>query len=342
MDEKDKVKQPDSEADLSAVQDRVRALTQALVQAEHLPEAFVDTVMEFYLPLASDIARRQRSLSRPLVVGINGAQGTGKSTLALFLQHILTQCFACPCARFSLDDLYLTRSERIRLGQQVHPLLVTRGVPGTHDLVLGNQVIDQLMAAGVNDTTPIPAFDKACDDRAPRAQWPVHEGATNVVLFEGWCVGARAEADSKTLMSPLNSLEANEDSDGRWRHYVNQQLREGYAAFFGRLDMLIMLEAPSMDCVLTWRTLQERKLASKTAGAPNEGGSNAEAPALDSQGSEQSQRLMTDSELLRFIMHYERLTRAMLSEMPGRADVVVGIAEDHRIRGLKWKEMPHG
>ena len=93
---------------------------------------------------------------------------------------------------------------------------------------------------------------------------------------------------------------------------VNNQLKENYKSLFARLDLLVMLKVPSFDKVYQWRTLQEEKLRIKTQGQKN-------------------LRVMSDEELVRFISHYERLTRHMLEEMPSRVDVLFTVSDDHRI-----------
>lgn len=238
-------------------------------------------------------AAAQAHPGRPIVVGICGAQGSGKSTLAAAL-----------CARLeatvtlSLDDLYRTRAERERLARDVHPLLRTRGVPGTHDVGLGLATLDGI-AAGMD--TPLPRFSKAIDDRLPAAEWPVAPAGTRVVVMEGWCVGARPQPDVE-LIAPVNDLERRHDAAGVWRRYVNAALAGDYQTLFARLDLLILLAAPDFDTVLTWRLEQEHAL--KRSGATGDG-------------------VMDDAAVSTFVSHYERLTRHILAEMPGRCDLVV-------------------
>ena len=236
---------------------------------------------------------------------------------------MLSQGLDRPCVRFSLDDIYLTRAQRQSLATEVHPLLLTRGVPGTHDIDLGMGLLDQLLAAGEDDNVPIPAFDKAIDDRAPQESWPRHRGPVSVILLEGWCVAALPETDLDVLRQPINTLEQLEDPDGHWRQYVNQHLATDYKELFERLDLLVMLKAPSMECILEWRTLQEQKLANRIGLHQNSAG---------------ELKIMTPEQIKRFIMHYERLTRAMLAEMPARADVLFDIDAQHRITGVKYRD----
>ncbi|SFM15861.1 hypothetical protein [Marinobacter zhejiangensis] len=303
-------------------------LIDSLIQQEHLPDTYRQTVADVVLPLARDLSQQAGKAAYPLLVGINGAQGTGKSTLSLFLSELLTKAFDCPCARFSLDDIYLTLAEREHLAETIHPLLRTRGVPGTHDLLLGQQVIEQLRSVKAGEHVAIPAFDKASDDRFPHSRWAVVEGPFKVILLEGWCLGAVAEREPDSLDTPINTLEKDEDADGAWRRFVNDRLATDYRDFFGQLDVLIMLKAPSMACVVEWRTLQERKLAQHRNGAPKRGAMESVPP----------NRIMSDQQVQRFIMHYERITRATLAEMPDRADVVIAVGGDHGLAAPVYRE----
>jgi len=273
----------------------------ALIAAEELPEDYRDVVEQHWRPLADDLARRAGA-KRPLIVGINGAQGSGKSTLCRFLEVLLAEQ-GLSAATLSLDDLYLTRAERQQLARDVHPLLATRGVPGTHDIALGTALLDGL-AAG--EPVALPRFDKAADDRAARTR-PV-EARVDVVLFEGWCVGT-APQPQEALAEPINQLEREEDADGTWRRAVNHRLATDYAALFDRLDLLVMLRVTGFESVRANRQLQEQKLARHSPS----GAGVMDAAALD-----------------RFLMHYERLTRWMLEEMPARADILFPIGPEQR------------
>ncbi|WP_132385764.1 kinase [Novosphingobium sp. PhB165] len=241
---------------------------------------------------------------RPVVIGICGAQGSGKSTLA---EAVRRQCGAegLASAVLSLDDLYLTHAERQALSREVHPLLATRGVPGTHDIKLGLDVLDALESGG---PAALPRFDKARDDRAPERNWPIVAPGCEVLVLEGWCVGAFPQRTSE-LTDPVNALEAEEDPDGRWRRWVNDMLGDSYQRLFARMDRLVLLAAPGFEVVQRWRAEQERDLA----GHPAPGS-----------------KVMTEAEIARFIAHYERITRLILAEMPARADLVIRLDEARR------------
>jgi D-glycerate 3-kinase len=220
----------------------------------------------------------------------------------------------------SLDDLYLTLAQRENLGRTVHPLLRTRGVPGTHDAGLGMALIDVLTDRSGAEVS-LPQFDKAEDDRAAAQTWPRVRAPIDVVLLEGWCVGAAPQPDA-SLVQPINALERERDEDGRWRRQVNAQLKGDYARLFARIDLLALLQAPSFDVVFGWRALQEKKLAERVARSRVAGS-----------------RVMSDEEIGAFLMHYQRLTEWILHEMPGRADVVMPLDPDHRITGVRFREV---
>lgn len=241
------------------------------------------------------------AIDRPLILGLCGAQGSGKSTLATGLQTQM-EAEGRRTAILSLDDLYLSGAARAQLAAAVHPLFSTRGVPGTHDAVRGIAILD---AAKAGETLLLPRFDKGRDE--PFAQDEA-AGPVDLLIFEGWCVGARPQAES-ALAAPVNALERCEDPDAVWRRHVNRQLWGIYAELFARIDRLVLLAAPDFGVVRDWRGQQEEALwASKASGA------------------------MDAAQLDRFVRHYERLTRHILAEMPGRADLTLSLDHNRQPR----------
>ncbi len=222
-----------------------------LIAAEGLPPEFVDIVGAVIRPLARRIASDHARLARPMVVGLCGSQGSGKSTFALFLATLLEMA-ELSSAVLSLDDLYFTSAERRQLAARRHALLVTRGPPGTHDVALGLRTLEAL--AGSSGPVALPRFDKALDTRAAAISWPKVQAPVDVVLFEGWFVGARPQLEDD-LAWPINLLEHEEDRDGAWRGGINGDLAAGYQALFERLDLLVLLKAPDFEHVQAWRTL---------------------------------------------------------------------------------------
>lgn len=287
----------------------------ALIIRERLPVSYAAVVDRWWRPLAATIAEWRSAAGSPLVIGVNGAQGSGKSTLCAFLEHALLPDLGLSAVTLSLDDLYLTHDARLALARTVHPLLATRGVPGTHDVALGGAILDALRRG---ESVALPRFSKALDDRLPPEQWVTTPAAADVILFEGWCIGAKPEA-ADALIQPVNGLEAEEDPDGIWRRYVNDRLAGDYAHLFARLDRLVMLRPPSFDLVVDNRLLQERKLRDRQ---------------------EPGGRTMSDDGVRRFVSHYERLTRHMFRTLPDTADILVTLDARQDVAGIEGLAPP--
>jgi D-glycerate 3-kinase len=272
-------------------------------------DELVDTVCA---PIASAIATRVDRSNRCLIVGVSGAQGTGKSTVAGLVRVLLADGFGVRTTVVSLDDYYLPKAARENLARSEHPLLGTRGVPGTHEVVALQAALRQMRDAAPGESIQLLQFSKADDDRR-RATRSV-EGPFDVVLFEGWCVGAHAEQDA-ALIEPINALERDEDPDGRFRRFVNAQLQHAYAALWAELDMLVFLAAPDIATVHVFRREQERML--QLSAAPGAAG------------------VMNEAQLHRFIQHFERVTGHMLRDTPGYADVVARLDAQRCVTALR-------
>ena len=283
------------------------------LSGHRLPAEFRNTAERYFLPLAKRLPD-YRAQTRSLVLGINGAQGTGKSTLADFLCAATASIFDWTVAVLSIDDFYYTRDERKTLAQEVHSLLMVRGVPGTHDTEMLRQCIEQLRAAGSDDVVPLPRFDKSIDDRAQESRWPIVTGPVDLIILEGWCVGTQAQLGAD-LAQPINQLERDEDADGAWRNFVNDQLGSHYASIFDSLDKLIFLRAPSFEAIHRWRLEQEEKLSEKS--------------------SRTASGIMNEQEITRFIQFFERLTRVNLATLPDAADIVFSLDETHAISSAR-------
>ena len=247
--------------------------------------------------LVDDWCRR-----RVATVGIGGGQGAGKSTLGRLITEA-GSVFGTRIEVLSLDDFYLTKEERLRLAETVHPLLATRGPPGTHAVERLREVIAALRQPGAVE---VPRFDKGSDTRSGYA---TRDGDADVVVVEGWCVGAPSARSG--IDEPINALERKHDADGRWRSHIETALGGPYAKLNEDLDTLVFLKVPSLDAVRRWRLQQE-----------------SERPP--------GQRLNA-AEVDRFVEHYERITRRMLTSLPSTADVVVELGDDHRVTGLRFR-----
>jgi len=275
--------------------------------------AVVDVVL-------AEILSRTSTRRMPWLVGLSGLQGSGKSTFArqlaaaAELRDVRTQVLA-------LDDFYLGRRERARLAREVHPLLATRGVPGTHDLSLLAQTLRALRTASIARPARIPRFGKGSDTRVPPSRWQLVTAAPRLILIEGWCVGIPAQT-RRALTRTINDLERLDDNDGRWRAWVNEQLAGDYARLWRMLDALIVLAAPDFAIVERWRDEPERLLRRRRA-----------------------PHAMSRAVLRRFLLHYERLSRHALRTLPGIADVLVTLDANRatqRIRIAKRKRQPAG
>jgi D-glycerate 3-kinase len=282
---------------------------------QHLDAEYGNYFSGFLKTLAEKLLTVKHSetdQNAPLTVGISGSQGSGKSTLAAALQLILTHN-TYRCITISIDDIYLNRAERLALAETIHPLFRTRGVPGTHDTALGLRILQQLKQLKSGEQIKLLRFDKSVDDRATETEWETVEGPIDFILFEGWCVAARAQPEH-ALQEAVNRIEATEDPELIWRRYINQRLQTDYAELFSQIDYLIFLKIPRFAKVLEWRHQQELELIKKT-GRPG----------------------MSKEEVERFILLDQRITQHNLEQLPQQADALLTLDEDHRISSLKIK-----
>ncbi|MGA8277789.1 MAG: kinase [Rhodanobacteraceae bacterium] len=260
--------------------------------------------------LLDDLHRRLPTRSPAQLIGLSGLQGSGKSTLVRQLVDAATKRDICAVG-MSIDDFYLTRSDRRRLARTVHPLLATRGVPGTHDLTLLAGTLAALNQVYGGHPARLPGFDKGRDMRTPIARWRSITTQPHWIILEGWCVGVPPQS-SAALGRPCNALEHDADTDGYWRQWVNRRLRTDYAAVWARCDALVVLQAPDFDVVECWRDQPERKLRER--GAPE---------------------AMSKAELRRFLMFYERLSRHALRALPKIADITIEIDRERHVRTVQ-------
>lgn len=237
------------------------------------------------------------------IYAICGLQGSGKSTLAGQVAA-LARRRGLSVAVLSIDDFYLGRGERLRLGRAVHPLLATRGPPGTHDLALGCEVLDRLRAG---EPTRLPRFDKLRDTRVSPSRWR-RVGPVDLTVFEGWFLKTPAQ-DAAALSAPINALEREHDRDGVWRAYCNQALAQAYPALWSRLDRLLFLQPPGFEIVADWRWQQEQAMQAKRP----------------------RRQAMTREQVERFVSLFERVSRQALAELPAIADWTVVLDEGRRV-----------
>ncbi len=184
----------------------------------------------------------RRASRRPVVLGLNGPQGCGKSTLSarvVFAMNALGyRAISC-----SIDDFYLTYDEQRALAK-THPgnrTMEYRGYPGTHDVALGTMTLDALVAGA---SAHVPRYNKAAHegrgDRASRFEWLAVEGPLDAIIFEGWMLGFTPVAAVPSELEPANRALAQ------------------YQDWADRLDAMMLLRARALEDIVHWRVDAER------------------------------------------------------------------------------------
>ncbi len=272
-------------------------------------------IKNFLIPICFWIAKKADK-KKPYFVGLAGGQGTGKTTISSIIKIILEKYFKLKVLKISIDDFYKTRKERISLSKKVHPMLLTRGVPGTHDI---NMMLDFFKKSKAKKfkKMKLPAFNKAIDDRFLKKKWDAINKRPDVIIFEGWCVGARAETN-KTLKKSINSMEKANDHKLVWRKYVNQQLKTKYKKLYSQLNCMIYLKAKNFSLLQKWRLKQEHKLWLKTK---KKGG----------------HKIMSKGEVINFMQTYQRITQNMFKNMPKYASIILNLNSNHQIKTAVYK-----
>lgn len=284
---------------------------------EHsLDHTFLDHAANYFNPLIeyflSHSVSTEGNPKQPFFLGINGAQGSGKTTLSEYMVAY-ARSKGCYAICLSIDDFYLTKAERTQLAESVHPLFKTRGVPGTHNYELMASVLSELKAG---KRPLLPSFNKGTDEPFTENTWSAPEQIPDLVVIEGWCWGAEPEMLA-SLENPVNELEALEDPKAIWRSYANSQLETCLCPLYRFIDTWVMLKSPSFDTVYRWRGEQEQYLKDKLLKA-----------------GEHLDGVMSDEEIKRFILHYQRITEHLLATLPKKADVVWELDEKREISGV--------
>ncbi len=272
-------------------------------------------IKNYLIPICFWIAKKADN-KKPYFVGLAGGQGTGKTTISSIIKVILEKYFKLKVFKISIDDFYKTRKERIALSKKVHPMLLTRGVPGTHDI---NMMLDFFKKSKAKKfkNMKLPNFNKAIDDRFPKNKWNKINKRPDVIIFEGWCVGARAETN-KTLKKSINSMEKANDNKLVWRKYVNQQLKTKYNKLYSQLNCMIYLKAKNFSLLQKWRLKQEHKLWLKTK---KKGG----------------HKIMSKGDVINFMQTYQRITQNMFKNMPKYASIILNLNSNHQIKTAVYK-----
>lgn len=291
------------------------------INSNRLPSRFKAVAEHVYIPLAERIYQqlnKRSEIAAPYFVGVNGCQGSGKSTFSEFIASYLSKTYGLVVVSMSLDDFYLATEARQTLAKGIHPLLSTRGVPGTHNVQSLNNVLTDL--ANRKFPCKIPKFNKALDEPYKQEKWQFIESEVDVVLLEGWCWGVPSQSNEQ-LQTPINELEKSQDPDASWRTYVNNQIINEYQPLYERMDYWIAIQAPSFDCVHRWRLEQEQKLALR----------------LEGSYAGQKTKLMDSAQVLVFIQFFQRLTEHGMNTLPNSADATLLLDESRNIGRALFK-----
>ena len=272
-------------------------------------------IKSFLIPVSFWISKRTNK-KKPLIIGLAGGQGSGKTTISSILTLILKKYFKLNVFKISIDDFYKTRRDRRILSIKKHPLLMTRGVPGTHDIDLILKFFKKVKLKRFK-SLQAPKFNKALDDRYERRLWYKLKSKPDVVIFEGWCVGAKAQT-KKQLKKPINSLEKIYDQGIKWRSHVNTQLKTKYNTLFKQLDGLLYLKAKNFNILRNWRLKQERKLWLQTKNKKN-------------------LKIMSTGDVINFMQTYQRITQQMFKDAAKSSSIIMYLNSNHQIQTVKFK-----
>ena len=269
----------------------------------------------FLIPICFWITKKANK-KKPYLVGLSGGQGTGKTTISSIIKIILEKYFKLKVFKISIDDFYKTRKERLYLSKKVHTMLAIRGVPGTHDVQMMLNFFKKAKSKNFKKID-LPNFNKAVDDRLPKKNWYKIKEQPDVIIFEGWCVGAKAELN-ETLKKPKNSLEKVNDQKLVWREYVNKQLKSKYKRLYSQLNCMIYLKAKNFSLLQKWRLKQERKLWLKN-----------KKPLRH--------KIMSKGDVINFMQTYQRITENMFKKMPKYASIILNLNSNHQIKSAVYK-----
>lgn len=282
---------------------------------EILGDTFKDKIGQlnnFYFPICEMIYKDYLKNKKTKIIGLAGGQGSGKSTISQILKIILKERYNLNVVTLSIDDFYKTLKDRVKMSKKISKLFLTRGVPGTHDTKMLFNCLNKLKKNSFNQIL-VPKFDKSLDDRCKKNKWIKISKKPDVVVFEGWCIGAKAQGKN-SLIKSINLLERREDQKQIWRKKVNNELKSRYKKIFDLIDTIVFLKIPSFKYVYKWRLLQERKLKKTSKG----------------------RKIMNPKQLKKFIMFYERITRHMLKTLDTKSKVVLNIDTNHRFKSIKF------
>ena len=274
-------------------------------------------IKSFLIPISFWIAKKVEK-KKPFILGLSGGQGSGKTTISSIISIILSKYFELNVFKISIDDFYKTRKERLELSKKVHPLLMVRGVPGTHDINIMLNFFKRTKRKKFK-SIKLPRFNKATDNRYNKRLWYSVKRRPDVIIFEGWCVGAKAEQNF-TLKTPINSLEKLKDQKLIWRRFVNKQLKSKYKKLYDQLNSLLFIKAKNFSLLREWRIKQEKKLRLKNKRSNN-------------------LKIMSDKEIINFMQTYQRVTQNMFKIVPKYASIILNLNSNHQIKSVVYNKL---
>lgn len=269
------------------------------------PDALLNILWKIWIPLALQLVECQQKMARPLIQGILGGQGAGKTTLAtalaLILKHLGYQTIS-----FSLDDLYKTYADRCQL-RAADPRLIRRGPPGTHDVQLGLETLQAIYHQTPEVELKIPRFDKSMwQGEGDRIEPEIITQKVDFVLFEGWFVGVHP-VDEKVFFDAPDPIVT--ECDRQFAKDMNSALQQ-YLPLWEYLDRLMVLYLPDYRWSKQWRRQAEHQMIA------------------------QGKSGMTDAEIDAFVEYFWRslhpeLFIKPLIKRPDLVDLVIEINPDH-------------
>ena len=274
-------------------------------------------IKSFLIPISFWIAKKVEK-KKPFILGLSGGQGSGKTTISSIISIILNKYFKLNVFKISIDDFYKTRKKRLELSKKVHPLLMVRGVPGTHDINIMLDFFKRIKEKKFK-SIKLPRFNKATDDRYNKKLWYSVKRRPDVIIFEGWCVGAKAE-QNYTLKTPVNSLEKLKDQKIIWRRFVNKQLKSKYKKLYDQLNCLLFIKAKNFSLLRQWRIKQEKKLRLKSKRS-------------------NKLKIMSDKEIINFMQTYQRLTQNMFKSVPKYASIILNLNSNQQIKSVVYNKL---
>jgi D-glycerate 3-kinase len=273
-------------------------------------------IKSFLIPISFWIANKVEK-KKPFILGLSGGQGSGKTTISSIISIILSKYFKLNVFKISIDDFYKTRKKRLELSKKVHPLLMVRGVPGTHDISIMLDFFKRIKEKKFK-SIKLPRFNKATDDRYNKKLWYSVKRRPDVIIFEGWCVGAKAE-QNYSLKTPINSLEKLKDQKQIWRRFVNKQLKSKYKKLYDQLNCLLFIKAKNFSLLRQWRIKQEKKLSLKSKRS-------------------NKLKIMSDKEIINFMQTYQRITQNMFKSVPKYASIILNLNSNHQIKSVVYNK----